>query len=67
MYFTPNQIIHGILEFVGSPYGGGWRLFKSADNSTCFASGYIEGKVESDYQNSCELTASIELRFGSCY
>ena len=64
-YFTPNQTINGILEFDGSPYGGGWRLFNGTDNSICFASGYIdfpisfypEEKFKSDYQNSCEFTA----------
>ena len=37
-YFKPNNLMQGILQFDGAPYGTGWGLF-SFDQARCIASG----------------------------
>ena len=66
LFFAPSSVCSCTIEYDGSPYGVGWRLFKGDDVECGYAGAaplslafFPDNQFKSDYQNSCELTALV--------
>ena len=65
-FFAPSSVSSCIIEYDGSPYGLGWRLFP-CNSSECEYAGAValltdffpNGLFKSNYQNGCEFSALV--------